>query len=270
MTTSHAHAHAEPSHDDAARMPIATPPEAGAHASHAQHERTEVKAPEASTIEHHAKAHVSPHAVQTPVAVNDNLVITNELRDAANQKLADFIADKISAGVIDPSLRIKLVEDVNHGHAGIKICLSGDKLEGNHALLGKQIEQALQQHPVFAPFYKHENTRPHFRDEPDKPNMVHVHIPNLTLEQYHGVFEALVNETLVAPVVPHVAPVVLPSPGAAVPVKEAANDTQADVITHPPVAPGNSPRELDAAPTAQLEQAQHEGVLAEKQPEVIR
>lgn len=278
---SSSHASAPSGHDEAARPPIATPPEAelheqAVHASHvpdgenAEHPRREVKAPEGKKIEHHAKAFISDVPVKTPVAVNDDLLITDALRNAANENLATFIADKISPGVIDESLRIKLVEDVGHGYEGVKICLSGLKLEGNHALIGQQMEQALQQHPVFAPLFAHAQNRPHFKDDPAQPNMVHIHVPQLSIEQYHAIFEALAKEPLVAPHVPSVPPINVPRPGATVVVPPPAAHDQADIITHPPIAPGHSPREQDAAPNQPVSAMQHDGVLQETQKEAAR
>jgi hypothetical protein len=221
-----------------------------------------------------------------PVPANDYFV-TKETHDAAEAKLAHAIAGKLNKNVIDPSLRLAIFEEAEEKTTGIKLCLSGDKLVGNHASTAHDLIAALHQHPAFAPLFAHEATKPHFVEEVDKANMVHVHIKHLSVPQYHALMDALATDTPLVLPEAHTKPAHEKIAHSAThgehATPHAANDAgiglvhghaehakphqPADAVIHQPAPPGTPPggptREAGDHPVAPAA-AQPEHVLAEQ------
>lgn len=199
---------------------------------------------------------IPPQHLQTPPALNDNLVIDEATLKAAEQKLAEYIGTRISPALTD-GLVLTLLEDPAHGKAGIKLCLQGSKVSTNSALLGEQVLAALQSHEAFAPLAAHKETTPHVAKphESDKQDMVHVHVGNLTTAQYAELLHALAGTEKVKPtpataaveqaasLVPP-APEQLPTPEAL--AQTAANDAAMGLVH-------NVPSNTVQAPVAALE-----------------
>lgn len=192
-------------HEANARAPLPVP-EAQAAPDDVHEARGEVKAPEAQVVEHsdaplvplEPKPVIStpPQSVAVPVG-NDNgakhpLVVEEDVRARAEGLLAAYIGERIEPALTD-GLVLNLKQHLNHEHDGIELCFEGSRLESNSGLLGEEVLKALKEHPVFAPLFANEKTRPHFvkPTEAGKEKMLHVHVNHLTADQYSGIIHAL-------------------------------------------------------------------------------
>lgn len=205
---SHQHTHAEATHETAARAPVAAPEADAVHEA-----RPEPRAPE-SDLAANSEAALVPQEtpivkppVQSvlPLAANDVKAlepVNEELRAKAEQKLADYIgtADAQNKPRIHASLTEGLVltlkENINHQHDGLELCFQGPALTTGSGLFAEQIIAALKEHPVFAPLFNDEKTRPHFMKptEAGKEDMLHVHVNNLTAEQFITLVNNIAND----------------------------------------------------------------------------
>lgn len=186
--------------EHAAREPIPAPESADRAVDAA---RPPAPAPEQLTAEHIAppplpKPRPPLQSAAVPVVArpsNDNVVDPKMLFPRADKHLASYIRDYLSSDLIDDSLRLAIDEDASQ-QAGIRICLKGDKIPGNHALAAEQLIAALKHHAAFAPLFHDSKTRPHFKDDPSQTEMVHVHVNHLTTAQYHGLVKHLATQAV--------------------------------------------------------------------------
>lgn len=131
------------------------------------------------------------------ITANDDFIQDNDgTLKAAEQHLASYIGDKISAGLAK-GLVLNLVEEPSETMAGLKLSFQGPNLTGNKGiLLGRQLIAALQAHPQFAPLFENETTTPRFAKplEADKADMVDVHIAGLDFDQYTQLLRGLAQQ----------------------------------------------------------------------------
>lgn len=142
------------------------------------------------------------------VAADDSkLFVIESVREQAERNLAKFLGEHLdptlTADVANPAnpaeplpgLNVDLKEHVAKGKSGIKLCLHGPNVLNNHGLIGQRVLELLEQHPSFSEFFANDATRPHVQDAEagtaNAEQMVHIHVPNLTLAQYAGVIQSL-------------------------------------------------------------------------------
>lgn len=162
--------------------------------------RPQVQKPEG---EHVAKVeHVEEKALanvlekvanDTASAVDKNtLVLSPDTVKRAEEALAGALGAALPASVTD-GLILTLKEHPNHGKAGLELCLQGPALTINSALVGEVVLDALKKHAAFDSFFAHDATTPHAMKphEPEKADMMHVQVNNLTTEQYAALLHGL-------------------------------------------------------------------------------
>lgn len=197
---------------------------------------------------------VPPQAAVTHVD-NDNgvkapLVVEEDVRERAEKELASFVGQKIDPALTN-GLVLTLKENPNHGKDGIELCFQGPRLTTNSGLLGEQVIAALEHHPVFAPLFASEQTRPHSMKptEAGKEDMMHIHVNHLSAEQYSSIIHALslpIVEAKHSQVMKEVA-------GTAVTPPVAAND---DVLA------AEVPKNIIQKPVAALDKAVNDNEIA--------
>ena len=176
-------------------------------------------------------------------------VVSAEAFTKAEENLANYLGQKLDRALTEKDLVLTLSnilsdsDDGRHGGTDLQLCFKGSMIEANFAEMQREVITALQAHPVIGKLLEQNHTL--LIDQvshEEKGQMMHLHLPNMTPEQYAGLIRSLSN---VAPAIVNaqVFSITPPTPIApAVPLKEGAMTLDAaSAEVH-----GDSPTEVTA------------------------
>lgn len=214
------------------------------------------------------KIPVPTTAVAEGMASTASLIVMPPQLQKAEQNLAAYIGAHI-APLLTKGLELTLLAEPRHGATDVKLCLKGAMVAANPTLIGDQVLVALMKSQQFASFFEGEH-KPHAQKptEAGKEDMVHVHVPQLTLAQYAGLINALAAGITSVPVVTvakeaAAEPVAQASVAEIAPVTAEVKDSAvASAATSAPDAAAISPSTEVKTPVEQ-----HERVVAANEPQ---
>jgi hypothetical protein len=279
-----------------AREPIMPPERSASEAA-----REPIRAPEPSTQSATAVTQPGeqPHAVASIPAPVSNVLMPDEY-SKAESNLAAFIATKLDPKLAGDKYPLMLtlsniLSDSPEGKTGgtdLQLCFKGEMIEANFAEMQREIIKALQVHPVLSQILKeHPSLQMEQVTNEEQGQMMHLHLPNLTPEQYANVIRALAKDAhlTVAPLKPHAEEVLsapVQAPVVAPVVKEEAVPAEVPTAIAPatptetvpaPVVPAvppvitPQPKPLaESVPLAASKPAAIIGVPAEQQQTVVQ
>lgn len=247
---------------DAGRAPVMAPEHLAADAA----SRGPVSPPEHSAQPSVAVTHgggAQPQVVASIPVHTSNVIMPDEY-SKAQANLAVFVGQHL-----DPQLLLKdvtkpsspendrpllmtfsnMLSDSPEGKLGgtdLQLCFKGEMIEANFAEMQREIIRTLQVHPVISQIIKeHPTLQMEQVPNEEQGQMMHLHLPNLTSEQYAKVIRALAKDSHLAvpPVTTHpaevlaAAPVVPPVVKEEVAVSEAVTASPTETVPAPVVVP---------------------------------
>lgn len=213
--------------------------------------------PEQSTL-NAAPAAVTP-AVAAVIPMHSSNVVTKEAFVKAEQNLAAHLANTLDPALVQ-GMQLTLsnaLSDSADGRIGgtdLKLCFTGSQIEANFAELSRELVKTLAEHPMLKSLLAGNKTLViEQADSPQKGQMLHLHLPNLTAEQYSTLINTLASGSpAVAPKVKvHADEPVNAAAGLAdSPTTPAAPVIQEPTIQQPVIKPAKT---ADEAPAAKVE-----------------